>query len=376
MDYIMDRSKHMAKILILANSSTGLYAFRNELVVKLLEDGNEVVVSLPDDTHVPELTKEGCRVIHTEIDRRGMNPLKDYSLIREYRKLLRAERPDMVLTYTIKPNVYGGYVCGKLHIPFITTITGLGTAFEKDGMVRKVVVFLYKNAMKHCSCLFFQNAANQEIFAKLGIKGAKSRLVGGSGVNLQYHACQEYPGHEGNVTKFLYVGRLMKEKGIEEYLAAAKQMHDRYGDRVLFETIGYDDDSYAQRMEEAQKGGFVKAHPFQKDVRPYYNAADVLVQPSYHEGMSNVIMEAAAAGRPILCSAINGCKELVEDGTTGFLFEPKDADSLAQAMDKFLQLSAKERKNMGLAARAKMEREFNRHTIMEAYADEIYARIK
>lgn len=360
----------MSKVLFLANNSTGLYAFRNELLLSLKDEGYDVVVSIPDDEHREDIEKEGIRVVHTDLDRRGMNPAKDLKLIKKYKKLLKAEKPDVVLTYTIKPNVYGGYVCGRSGIPFISTITGLGSAFEKGGMVQKLVTFMYKASMKKCSCLFFQNAENKALFEKLGITGKKTALVGGSGVNLDYHKKADLNEH-GDEIRFLYVGRLMKEKGIEEYLYAAQKMKQEYGDRVSFSTLGYDDDSYADRMKSAQEEGIVTAIPFHKDVRPFYAECDVLVQPSYHEGMSNVIMEAASAGRPVLCSDISGCRELVDDGKTGFVFKPCDGQALYEAMTKFMNLSKEEKLRLGDAGRIKMEKEFDRRIIVRAYVNEI-----
>ena len=361
----------MTKILFLANNSTGLYAFRNELLLILKDEGYEVVVSIPDDEHRKDIENEGIRVIHTGLDRRGMNPIRDFNLVFEYRKLLKRERPDAVLTYTIKPNVYGGFVCGRLGIPFISTITGLGSAFEKKGMVQKLVIFMYKVSMKKCSCIFFQNAENKVLFEKLGIIGLKTKLVGGSGVNLNYHKMADYVGHDKNLTKFLYVGRLMKEKGIEEYLYAAYKMHKKYGSKVSFATLGYDDDNYLEIVKNAQDEGIITAIPFHKDVRPFYAECDVLVQPSYHEGMSNVIMEAAAAGRPVLCSDISGCRELVDDTVTGFVFRPCDGEALFEAMNRFMNLSFEERENLGNAGRIKMEREFDREKVAESYLSKI-----
>ncbi len=360
----------MSKILFLANNSTGLYAFRNELLLSLKVKGYEVVVSIPDDEHRADIEKEGIRVVHTELDRRGMNPVKDLDLLKAYRKLLKKERPDVVLTYTIKPNVYGGYVCGRLGIPFISTITGLGSAFEKGGIVQKLVTFMYRISMKRCSCLFFQNAENKALFERLGITGLKTRLVGGSGVNLEYHKKADHKDRD-DVTKFLYVGRLMKEKGIEEYLYAARKMHNDFGSKVSFATLGYDDDNYLDIMKKAQDEGIVTAIPFHKDVRPFYADCDALVQPSYHEGMSNVIMEAAAAGRPVLCSDISGCRELVDDGMTGFIFKPCDGQSLYDTMTRFMGLSYEDRIKLGDAGRAKMEKEYDRHIIVRSYTEEI-----
>ncbi|MCH4191024.1 MAG: glycosyltransferase family 4 protein [Butyrivibrio sp.] len=361
----------MSKILILANSSGGLYDFRNELLLRLLKEGNEVLTSLPDTVRTAEIAAEGCRVIHTPINRRGMNPSQDYHLLKEYKRLLKTEKPDLVITYTIKPNIYGGFLCRKLKIPYITTITGLGSTFEREGLMKKLIVRMYRAGLRGCECIFFQNAENREIFRNLGITGKKDRLVGGSGVDLTRHPAEPYPGHQDDVTRFVYVGRLMREKGTQEYLTAAQALHDRYDDRVSVAAIGYCDDDYQSQLEEAQKKGILKAIPFQKDIHPYLREADAVVMPSWHEGMSNVIMEASATGRPVLASDISGCRELVEDGTTGFLFEARNAQSLIAAMNRFMETPLQERAAMGQMARKKMEREFDRQCIIDAYMDTI-----
>ena len=203
----------MKKIMILANSSGGLYDFRNELVLKLLEE-YQVVVSLPDQVRTKELEEEGCRVVHTPINRRGVNPIEDMKLLKAYRALLKQEKPDVALTYTIKPNIYGGFCCGCMKIPYISTVTGLGSTFQKKGILLKVIAAMYRVGLKKAACVFFQNEENQKIFESYHIKGKSSRLVKGSGVNLKRHRPEPYP--EGAETHFLFVGRMMREKGIEE----------------------------------------------------------------------------------------------------------------------------------------------------------------
>jgi galacturonosyltransferase len=237
--------------------------------------------------------------------------------------------------------------------------------------MKKLIVRMYRAGLRGCECIFFQNAENREIFRNLGITGKKDRLVGGSGVDLTRHPAEPYPGHQDDVTRFVYVGRLMREKGTQEYLTAAQALHDRYDDRVSVAAIGYCDDDYQSQLEEAQKKGILKAIPFQKDIHPYLREADAVVMPSWHEGMSNVIMEASATGRPVLASDISGCRELVEDGTTGFLFEARNAQSLIAAMNRFMETPLQERAAMGQMARKKMEREFDRQCIIDAYMDTI-----
>ena len=354
----------MKKVLILANSSGGLYDFRNELVLELLKT-NKVYVSVPDEVAVDKLQAEGCEIIHTDINRRGMNPVQDLGLFKSYWKILKEIKPDVVLTYTIKPNIYGGFCCRLLRVPYIVNITGLGTTFERGGMLKKMVVTMYQQALKKADCVFFQNERNKQIFEENGIYGKKSKRVNGSGVNIDKYVCEVYPGREK--PRFLFVGRLMKEKGIEEYLYCAK----KYAKRAEFDIIGYCEEAYEEEVNRLQQEGIVRFHGFQKDVKSYYKDCDAVVIASYHEGMSNVLLEAAATGRPVLATNIPGCKEAVEDNMTGLLFASRSAEALESVIEYFLSLSVESRKTMGRAARTKMEQEFNRKHVVESYIEEI-----
>ncbi len=363
----------MKKILILANDSSGLYKFRNELLLQLQQEQLEVVICLPDKACLPELQEEGFRIEHVEMNRRGMNPKQDLDLIKQYRSLLKKEKPDLVLTYTIKPNIYGGYLCGKLHIPYITTVTGLGSAFEKEGLLKKAVVVMYRTGLKKSECIFFQNAENREIFRRLKITGKDDRLVAGSGVNLEAHPFEPYLSDANKrTTCFTYIGRLMQEKGTDEYFEAAQRLHEKYGDKVRFQAIGYYEDDYAEKMKKLEHLSYLEMLPFQKDIHPFMTNSDCIVLPSWHEGMSNVLMEAAATGRATIASDISGCRELVDDGESGFLFPVKDAKALEACMEKFLALPEEKRAEMGRNAREKMEREFDRHSIIDGYVKKIH----
>ena len=361
----------MSKALILANSSSGLYDFRNELLTGLMDEGYEVVISLPDDLKVKELTDEGCRVVHTDINRRGVNPVQDLALFGAYKKLIKAEKPDVVITYTIKPNIYGGYACSRLHVPYVSTVTGLGSTFERGGVLLKLIVLMYKVSLKNCRCLFFQNDENRKIFESHGIRGKKHVTVNGSGVNLEKHLFEPYPGHEDDITRFLYVGRIMKEKGTDEYLAAAKSLHEKYGNKVSFAAIGYCDDDYEDKIKAAQEAGIFKMIPYAKDIHPYFRKADAVVHPSYHEGMSNVLMEASATGRPVIASDISGCREIVNRDVSGYLVEPRSAKALIDALERFMELGKEERSAMGKAARTFVEHKFDRRSIILTYINEI-----
>lgn len=358
----------MKKVFILANSASGLYDFRNELILSLLQK-YEVHIALPDAEKVPELAKEGCIIYNTPIDRRGINPKTDFKLMKQYKELMKQIRPDCVLTYTIKPNIYGNLCCRQLKIPYLANITGLGSAFENGGLIQKIVVFLYRNALKNADCIFFQNETNRAVFEKYGIKGRKSRLVSGSGVNLDRHVFEDYPAKEDK-TILLYVGRIMKEKGSDELLYAAKAIKEKYP-KVEFELVGYYEDDYKELVEQYEKEGILKLTAYQKEIHPFYKKASAVIMPSYHEGMSNVILEASATGRPVLASNIPGCMEGFEDGKTGIGFEARNKEALTSAIGQFLQLDYETRKEMGKNARAKMERDFDRKKVVEAYLEEL-----
>lgn len=358
------------KILIMANSSGGLYDFRNELVERLLEK-YEVAVSLPDEVRTKELAKEGCRIIFTPINRRGVNPAEDFKLLKNYFGLLKREKPDLALTYTIKPNIYGGFCCRLLKIPYLVTVTGLGSTFQKKGPLLAMIVSMYRAGLKSASCVFFQNDENRRIFEQYKIRGKKVKLVKGSGVNLARHAFEEYPTGEG--VRFLFVGRIMREKGIEELLAAARALH---GPGVEFELLGYCDEDYQDRLAACEKEGIIRHLGFHTEVHEYLKRASALVLPTYHEGMSNVLMEASATGRPVIATNISGCREIFEEGVTGFGCEAKSGESLICALKKFLRLSWQERAEMGRNARAKMEREFDREQVAQEYYRVIKEEIK
>ena len=239
----------MGTVLILTNSSGGLYDFRNELLISLLKK-HRVIISLPDTTKVKELEEEGCEIITTAINRRGVNPKEDAGLFFTYCGLIRKLKPDMVITYTIKPNIYGGYACRVLKVPYITTITGLGGAFDKTGMFLKMIVQMYRTGLKKAECIFFQNTENRGIFSDFAIRGKKEKLVNGSGVNLERHTFEEWDQQEK--TTFLFVGRVMKERGILEYIEAAVRLHQ---ENVEFAILGYCDEDYQDMLNEYEEKG-------------------------------------------------------------------------------------------------------------------------
>ncbi len=357
------REKSNKRILVLANNDVGLYRFRKDLLAALLGAGHEVYISLPDGGFISELVQLGCRFLDTPIDRRGMNPLHDSKLFHQYRAMLKEVKPDLVLTYTIKPNIYGGLACRMAHIPYAVNITGLGSAIENGGWLKKFVLALYKPALQGAKVVFFENAGNRDTLAATGVvpKG-RDVVLSGAGVNLEDYPYQPYP-QEGPV-RFLFVGRVMHEKGVDELFAAAKRMKQEYGNGVEFHIVGSFEEEYKPLVDKLEQAGVVKYHGYQSDMKRFYAMASCVVLPSYHEGMSNVLLEGAATGRALITSDIPGCREAVEDGVSGYLCPTKDADALCDAMRRFAKLPETRQAEMGRRGRTRMEQKFSKTAVV------------
>lgn len=352
------------KVVIIGNNSGGTYDFRHELIEELIHRGCSVTVLTPFDTKVNELKAIGVELIDTPLNRRGVNLKEDFSLICLYRKLLKKLQPDLVITYTIKPNVYGGLVCRMCQIPYVTNITGLGTAFQKEGLLKKLVTAMYKVGLKKAKAVFFENEENRKIFLdKKIVREEQTCLLHGAGVNLEHFQYTEYPIDDGT-TGFLFVGRVMKEKGIDELFAAMKKLAEEGVDCSLDILGGYEED-YKAMIEKYEDEGWLRYHGYQEDVRPFIANCHCFVLPSWHEGMANTNLECAAMGRPVITSNIHGCLEAVENGVSGFLCSKQDSESLYQVMKQFTKFSYDERKAMGLAGRKHMEEVFDKKKVVE-----------
>lgn len=353
----------MKQILILANHSGGLYDFRKDLIAELKRHAN-VTVAVPHNDRWNELQHLTDHVIELPIDRRGMNPLRDGRLFRRYCAILKEIEPDLVITYTIKPNIYGGIACRIAHIPYAANITGLGSAIENGGWLKKFVLALYKPALKCAKAVFFENSENRDILVAAGVvPNGRDVVLNGAGINLKDYPYQPYP--QDSPMRFLFVGRVMHEKGVDEFFAAAKRLKQEYGDSVEFHIVGSFEESYKSIMDELEQAGVVKYHGYQSDMKPFYAMAGCVVLPSYHEGMSNVLLEAAASGRPLITSNIPGCREAVKDGISGFLCECKNTDALLEAMMRVIMLSADKRAQMGCAGRKLMKETFGKEKVVE-----------
>ena len=360
----------MKRILIICNSLSGLFSFRKELIEKFIEKKHLVYISAPASEYRNFFKDLGCKIIETEVNSRGKNIYQDLKLFKMYRKIIKNIKPDVVLTYTIKPNSYAGLICSKLKVPYIANITGLGSALENAGILQKITIILYRIGLKKAKCVFVQNYDNLEFLKKYKIVKNNYKLIPGSGVNLEYHKLLPYPKNENII--FLYISRLLYEKGIEEYLEVAKYIKSKYK-KTEFHILGRcEEKKYIDMVKNLQDRGIVIYHGAVEDVREFHKISNCTIQPSFYpEGMSNVLLESCASGRPIITTNRAGCKEIVEDGINGYVVECKDTDGLKEKVEKFILLSNEQKKQMGLNAREKVEQEFDRNIVINEYLKEM-----
>ena len=350
----------------MANDWFALYNYRKDLMKMLVDDGNEVyacVIDLPENKKLEEL---GVKVIIVPMERRGTNPIKDFSVYKRYSKVMKEIKPDIAIAYTIKACIYGGWAARKRKVPFVSTITGLGTAFQSGNLMKMLVVNMYKYAFKKAKYIFFQNDDNMNVFLDNKIINKKQVIrVNGSGVDLDRYQYLDYPKDEIN---FLFVSRILKEKGIDHYLETAQYIKAKY-DNVNFYILGkIVDEEYKSILDDYTEQGIVKYEGQQSDMVKYQQLSSCTVHPTYYpEGMSNVLLESLASGRPIITTNVCGCKEILKDGVNGFLVEQQSTDSLKNVVEKFVNMPVEERIALGKNGRQKMENEFNRKDIINKY---------
>lgn len=367
---------YMSKILLISNNGIGFYNFKKELVEKLLSMEYEVHFAVPAYEKIDELILKGACYHELNIDRRGMNPIKDIGLLLQLLHLINKVKPDIIVSHTIKPNIYGSFIASIKGIPYINNITGLGSALQYNNIMSKLLIGMYRISLSKSSAIFFENSENRSFFEqrKIGNK-TKYVLVPGAGVNMEFYL----PAHGSNPNKgitFLLIARVMKEKGIEEFISASETIQLRYPNTV-FQILGFfDDDYYKEQINLLSERGLIEYLGVSKDTRVQMSRADCIVLPSYHEGMSNVLLEGAAMELPLITTDIPGCREAVDEGKNGFLCKKSDANSLIQAMEKFIALTPEERLQMGRCGREKMKREFDREIVVDRYVQCIQSAIK
>ena len=367
------------KVLILANNDVGLYKFRKELISELLNPGSyltgriadpcEVFIALPGGGYVPELVDMGCVFIDTPLDRHGTNPIAELKLKKQYKQIIRQVRPDVVFSYTVKPNIYGAMACKALKTPCVMNITGLGTAVENAGVMQKIMLLLYKLALPGARKVFFQNTENERFFTEHKLAIGKHDMLPGSGVNVEHYAVLDYPSED--TVEFVFISRIMKEKGIDQYLEAAKVIRQKYP-QTRFHICGACEPEYDGELQKLVEDNTVIYHGLVKDIAAIHKMTHCTVHPTYYpEGMSNVLLEACSSGRPIITTDRAGCREIIDDGVNGFVVKQKDSEDLIDKLERFINLPYEQKKAMGLAARAKVEKEFNRQIVVQKYVDEL-----
>lgn len=357
------------RILVIANNDVGLYKFRKELLQEIVNNSHEVYISLPNGELVQPLVNMGCKFIETNLDRRGINPVTDFKLLLSYWKMIGKLNPDLIITYTIKPNVYAGLVSAIKHKKYAVNITGLGTAFQSKGLFLKLIVMLYKLACKKADTVIFENCENMQIFKDYGIvKDSQCLLNNGAGVNLDEYPFEEYPSQDK--TRFLFIGRIMQEKGIDELFDAAKRIKKEY-ENVEFDVVGMFEDDYEATVNKIVDKNIINFYGYQEDVRPFIKNASCFVLPSWHEGMANTNLESAAMGRPIITSNIHGCLEAVVENKNGYLCERKNAGSLYECLKKFIELPYEQKVEMGRQSRIHMEEVFDKKKVVQSTIERI-----
>lgn len=355
------------RILIVANTESTIYCFRREVIKALAESGYEIFVSYPRGKFAEEIENLGCTVVDTKVNKKGKNIFEELKLISTYNKLIRELKPDLVVTYTIKPNIYASLAAMSLKVPYINTVTGLGEVFQRNTVLNLFLRHELKKAFKKSQMVFLQNTENLQKLKQNKILGKNYTLVSGAGVNLELHSFTEMP--QAKAVKFVTVSHLLKDKGYDELLDAIELVKGRYAD-AEFQIIGrMPNDCYKERVEAMQLSGKIVylGEVKQEQVHEIEVRSHCLIHASHHEGMSNAIMEACATGRPVIASDIAGCREAVEDGKNGYLFTVCSREGLVDKIEKFLNLSAEELKRMGQYSRQKMEREFDRKAVIAQY---------
>lgn len=358
------------KVLILVNHEITIYNFRKEFVLELLENNYEVYISSPKGKKIDCFVSLGCIHIETEVNRHGINPKEELKLLHQYWQIMKEIKPDVVYSYTIKPNIYGGIATRRLDIPFVSTITGLGSGFMNGSISRFIFTTLYKISFRKAQKVFIQNTHNLNLLIENKvISQEQAELIPGSGVNLTQFKYHSYPETEEELN-FVYVGRLMKEKGILELFEAAKYFKRHYKN-INFHVLGFLDDDLEQTLNQLIDDKLIIYHGQQADIRPFIEKSHGIIHPSYHEGLSNVLLEAAAMGRPILASDIPGCRETFDEGVTGLGFKPQSTQSLIDTIKSFIELPYEVKKAMGIKGRKKIKDEFNRQIVVDKYIKEI-----
>lgn len=365
-------------IALVTNNDDDVYCFRKEIIDSLIKNGYSVLISCPYGEKLNLI--DDIEYIYDDpvIDRRGTSVTADAKLFFHYMSVLKKYRPDVVLTYTVKPNVYCGIASHFLKIPVISNVTGFGSVLQKSGMIRKFIMTLFKISFRRSECVMFQNSTNMRLAEESGMVKGGRLLIPGSGVNTDRFPFIKYPdggdGINGGKVVFNYIGRILKEKGVDVYIEAARRIKKKYPN-TEFNMLGFIEPTeihYEKELKELEKDGIIRYFGSQKDVRPFIALSHATIHPSmYGEGMSNVLLESASSGRPVITTDNPGCRETFIDSETGLLFKGGDADSLCNIIEKFLSMPNEARAEMGARGREYIKSNFSRDIVADAYLKKI-----
>ncbi len=370
------KNKHL--VALLTNNDDDIYCFRKELIEEIINSGYEMLISCPDGEKFELMKHVEYRYDDPVIDRRGTNIVADFKLLIHYFRLFVKNKPSVVLTYTAKPNVYAGLAAYVLGIPVISNVTGFGSVLNEGGLKQKLIMSLFKFSFRRSACVMFQNSTNMKLAEESGMVKGEHRLIPGSGVNTDRYPLQPYPdggdGKSGEKVVFNYIGRILHDKGVDDYIEAAKRIKADYPN-TEFNMLGFIEPTemhYEKLLKELEEKDIVKYKGSQKDIKPFVTASHATIHPStYGEGMSNVLLESASSGRPIISTDNPGCQETFIDGETGFIYHGGDVDALCSQIEKFLSLPNEERKSMGEKGREYIKANFSRKIVVNAYLEKI-----
>lgn len=365
-------------VALITNNDDDVYCFRKELIEGLIADNYEILISCPYGPKFELMEDITYRYDNPVIDRRGTNIILDAKLWMHYRRLLNTEKPDIVLTFTAKPNVYASFAAKSLGIKYINNVTGLGSVLNKKGIMKAFIMWLFRKAYHGANCVMFQNSTNMKLAIEKNMIAGDYKLIPGSGVDLNRYPLQDYPeggdGKTGAKIVFNYIGRILQDKGVDDYIEAAKRIKKEYMN-VEFNMIGFIEPTechYEQDLAELEKQGIICYRGSQKDVRPWIAKAHAIIHPStYGEGMSNVLLENASSGRFIITTDNPGCQETVMENESGYLYHGGNVEELVIMIKKFLALDNQTRRAMGIAGRRYVEANFSREIVVDAYKEKI-----
>ena len=367
------------KLLIMTNTTWNLVNFRSGLIAALVSRGFDVVAVAPDDEYRDRLRELGCRYVPLNMDNQGTHPVKDALLLWRYVVVLLRLRPAVVLSYTVKPNIYASLAARLVGVTVINNVSGLGTAFLRGGWLGGVVCSLYRVALRRSHRVFFQNEEDRQVFIeKRLVAPARTGLLPGSGIDLVHFSPLAVEGsslRNGAGLVFLMVARLLWDKGVLEFVEAARRVKALFPES-RFQLLGFLDVKNQTAVGRSDveawvKEGVVEYLGTSDDVRPFLAAADCVVLPSYREGTPRSLLEAAAMGRPLLATDVPGCREVVIDGVNGLLCRLRDSVDLAEKMMQMITMPMSALLQMGQESRRLAETRFDEQIVINKYLEAI-----